>query len=181
MDRKYTHKHGGTALALSYRRAGILDAVVIFQLIQEGAEAGSFSDAFIQRTGSVQLLVYILRSVARQRFQSHKAKAPFEWLIISKADGEEVGFLKLSKGLGASKDSNLELIAIYPEHRNQGIGNAVLDHLHAQVPMGGQLYVHCTKFARAMQHILKRRGLKRNVKFGVPNLEEYQSHCAKPP
>lgn len=126
-------------------------------------------------------MVYILRSVTLQRFQSHKANTQFEWLILSKADGEEVGFLKLTRGLGASKDSNLELIAISAEHRNQGIGNAVLDHLHAQVPMGGHLYVHCTKFARAMQHILKRRGLKRNVKFGAPYLEEYPSHFAKRP
>lgn len=54
MDRKYTYKRGRTAHALSYRRAGVLDAAVIFALIQEGAEAGSFSDRFVQRTGSVK-------------------------------------------------------------------------------------------------------------------------------
>jgi len=82
--------------------------------------------------------------------------------------------MKLTKGVGSCKKVDLELLAICPESRNSGIGTAVLNQVASEVPAGWVLYVHCTKYARAMQHILKRRHLKRNVKFGVPYLEEYQ-------
>lgn len=170
------HQHPGKAdLVLSYRRASLLDVPLIFQLLQEGAEAGSFSDGFIARTGSTNLLGVVLRGVVLQYFQSSKLNARYEWQVISIPEGVEVGFLKVSNGLGAGKDSNLELLAICVEHRNKGIGSAVLENIQSRVSAGGHLYVHCTKYARAMQHILKRHGLKRNAKFQVPNLEEYQS------
>jgi hypothetical protein len=33
--------------------------------------------------------------------------------------------------------------------------------------------VYCSKYARAMQHILKRHQFKRNTRFGVPRIEQY--------
>lgn len=165
-------------LQLSYKKASILDVPLIFQLIQEGAECGSFADAFVERTGSIKILAFILRSIALQYFQSPRLNVRYEWLVIASAD-KEVGFMKLTKGIGDCKTRNLELLAICPANRNSGIGTAVLEQVASEVPNGGQLHVHCTKYARAMQHILKRHLLKRNVKFGVPFLEEYRSNLAE--
>ena len=175
MKRNHIQNLEKTPLVLSYRRANLFDVPMIFQLIQEGAEAGAFSDVYVTRTGCTKLLGMALRSVVLQFFQSSNGSVRYEWQVISNADGVEVGFLKVSNGIGVGKDSNLEILAICAEHRNQGIGSAVLENIQSKVPHGGQLYVHCTKYARAMQHILKRHRLKRNVKFRVPNLEEYQS------
>ena len=166
------------ALQLSYKRAGILDIPLIFQLFQEGAEAGAFSDCFVTRTGSTQLFGTLLRSVVSQYFQSRKSNVRYEWQIICNSDGVEVGFLKVRNGLGVCKDCNLELLAICAEHRNKGVGSSVLENIQSNMSEGGNLYVHFTKYARAMQHILKRHHLKRNVKFSVPFLEEYQSALA---
>jgi len=175
MKRKESQKPVQPPLRFSYQRASVLDVPLIFNLMQEGAEAGSFSDAFVERRGSVKLLFFVLRSVLRQRFQFGKAKARYEWLVIELPDGEAVGFLKLTKGIGACLDRNLELLAICSAYRNKGIGSKVLEHVASEVPDGARLFVHCTKYARAMQHILKRHQMKRNVKFRVPRLEEYQS------
>lgn len=161
-------------LQLTYKRAGILDIPLIFQLIQEGAESGSFSQAFIERRGSLKILAYVWRNIARQYIQSRRLNDYCQWLVIKSADNE-VGFMKLSKSAGSCSQVNLELIAICPENRNSGIANAVLEKLVSEIPCGGQLNVHCTKYARAMQHILKKHHLKRNVKFNVPYLEEYQT------
>ena len=79
----------------SYRRAHFLDVPLIFQLLQEGAETGSFSDVFVTRTGSCKLLGVILRGIAMQFFQPIKASSRYEWQVISNGDGVEVGFLKV--------------------------------------------------------------------------------------
>lgn len=180
MGRNTNQKLTKQAPGLSYHRAGLLDVPLIFQLIQEGSESGSFSDAFIRRTGSVHLLGQILRSVVQQYFQPKQASARYEWQIFSLANGEAAGFYKLTKGVAPNLDCDLELLCVSPALRNQGIGAAVLDRVNAQVPHGARLVVHCTKYARAMQHLLKSRQLRRNVKFGVPQVEEYQSRGAAP-
>ncbi|MFM6991838.1 MAG: GNAT family N-acetyltransferase [Rhodoferax sp.] len=165
---------------LFYRRAHFLDVPLIFQLLLEGAESGSFSEVFVTRTGICTLFSVIFRSVAMQFFQSKKSSSRYEWHIISNADRVEVGFLKVHKGLGTGRDSNLELLAICPAYRNQGLGAAVLEYIASEVPKDGHLYIHCTKYAKAMQHILKRHNLKRNTKFRVPQIEEYKSNWRKP-
>ena len=174
-----TQKSSKHELKLTFRRASLLDIPLIFQLMQDGAEYGSFATAYVERTGSVKLLAYILRSITLQHFQSIKLNVHYEWTVILSAD-KDVGFLKIRKCGGACKDRTLELLAIVPENHNMGIGTAVLNQLVAEVPIGGELYAHCTKYARAMQHILKKMRLKRNVQFGVPNLEEYRTNLSGP-
>ena len=114
---------------------------------------------------------YIFRSLMARYFPSRNVQDRYEWLAISIPNEVDVGFIKLRQGFADGKSSCLELIAIVPQHRNRGIGSAVLDHIVAGMAAEGNLYVHCTKYARAMQHILKRRQFKRNVRFQVPNLE----------
>lgn len=163
---------------LTFHRAGILDIPLIYELMLDGAVAGAFSEDFVQRTGSTKLLGFIARSVVMQYFQLGNSRFSYEWLVINISSGEEVGFLKLRKSMPTHLDRNLELLAVSPAHRNKGIGSTVLNRLETEVPSGGKLYVYCTKYARAMQRILKTQQLKRNTKFHVPNLEEYQSDFA---
>lgn len=160
---------------ISFRRASLLDVPLIFDLMSAGALTGVFSDAFVQRTGCVKLLGMILQSMACQYLPFNKASDYYTWQIISSATGEDVGFAKVAKGVGPNGDTHLQLLAVCPQHRNHGIGTAVLERVQGEVPNGAQLVVHCNKYARAMQHILKRHRLKRNVRFGVPQLEEYRS------
>lgn len=174
-----TRKSETKTPATTYRRAGLLDVPLIFELIQAGAEAGAFSEAFVERTGSVKLLYRLMREVLLQSFQWSNSKSRYQWSVILTSSGDEVGVLKQSKSAADGKDRNLEILAICPHRRNQGIGTAVLERSMAEVPSGGILTVHCTKYARAMQHILKRQHLKRNVKFHVPRVEEYRSHCGE--
>jgi ribosomal protein S18 acetylase RimI-like enzyme len=134
--------------------------------MSEGAIAGSFSDAFIERTGSVKLLWTILRSVVAQNFQNSSSGRRYEWQIIVRPTGHDVGFLKLSQGPGPAQ--NLELVAVHAEYRNQGIGTAVVEHITSRLPEGAQLTVHCTKYARAMQHILKKYQIWRSPTRGIP-------------
>jgi ribosomal protein S18 acetylase RimI-like enzyme len=94
--------------------------------------------------------------------------------MISLAGGQTVGFLSVRKN-SRHDNKHLDLLAICPAYRNQGIGSNVLEHVMSGLPNSGQLIVHCTKYARSMQHILKRHKFKRNVKFDVPTLEEYRS------
>lgn len=160
----------------SIERASILELPMLFQIIQDGAEAGSFSGAFVERTGSFKLLRTILHGVVFQYFQFFNARSRYEWSVVRLQNGETAGFLKTSRNVGARIDVNLELLAICSSYRNLGIGSAVLERVLNELPSGARLLVHCTKYSRAMQHILKRHHFRRNVKFGVPQLEEYQSN-----
>lgn len=161
--------------SLSFRKASFLDVPLIFDLISEGAINGSFSDKFIQRTGKFRLLGLVLSGVVSQHLQMWFSPKHYDWQVISDASREDVGFLKLWNGNEVSRHHNLEFLAISPSHRNRGIGIKVLEHITSNLPEGAQLIVHCTKYARAMQHILKRHQFRRNTKFGVPGLEEYIS------
>lgn len=158
---------------VSFSTATFLDIPLIFNLMQEGSAAGSFASVFVERTGSAKLFGTIFKSVIAQNFQSPASGKRYEWQIVKGPSGTEVGFLKRCVGLGNSQSHHLELFAIRPEHRNKGIGTAVLQDILSKLPQGAQLTVHCTKYARAMQHILKRQRFKRNVRFRLLCLEEY--------
>ena len=160
-------------VAVSFATATIFDIPVIFNLMQEGSVAGAFASVFVERTGSVKLFGTIFKSVVAQNFQSPGADWRCEWLIVVGPSGDEVGFLKRLVGTGSSPSQHLELFAIRPEYRNQGIGTAVLQDITAKLPQGAQLTVHCTKYAKTMQHILKTQRFKRNIRFRPPYLEEY--------
>lgn len=163
--------------------ATLFDIPLIFDLMHDGAVTGAFASVFVERTGSVKLFWMVFKSILAQNFQFPASAKRCVWQVIKGPSGAEVGFLKRCVALGDSQRHHLELLAIRAEHRSQGIGTAVLHDIVGKLPPGAQLTVHCTKYARAMQHILKRQQFKRNVRFFLPNLEEYaltKGHCQAP-
>ena len=160
-------------LPVSLSTATFFDIPLIFDLMHDGAVAGAFASVFVERTGSVKLFWTVCKSVMAQDFQFPASARRCAWQVVRGPSGAEVGFLKRCVVLGDCQSHHLELLAIRAEHRSQGVGTAVLQDIVGKLPPGAQLTVHCTKYARAMQHMLKRQGFKRNVRFRLPNLEEY--------
>ena len=66
----------------------------------------------------------------------------------------------------------IALFALKPQYQNQGHGTTVLRLFVDAQPKGTAIFVRCTKYARAMQRVLKNLRFVRNVKAGHP-LEEY--------
>ena len=161
---------------LSYRDASLLDVPFIFDLMMDGAMNGSFSDAFIERKGSPQLLWAIFTGIISQKFLSKSSPMQFRWQLVLDITGNEVGFLKTSIHT-LEAVCHLELLAIVQKRRNLGIGTSVVRDITSKLPNQAQLRVHCTKFSRAMQHILKRNDFSRThqVLQGY-SVEEYISN-----
>lgn len=158
---------------VSFLTATIFDIPMIFDLMYEGSVAGSFGAVFVERTGSVKLLVMIFKSLVAQSFQSPRSGKRYEWQVVVDSNEDKVGFLKHSVILGNVQSQHLELFAILPEYRNKGVGTAVLQDIISNLLQGTQIMVYCTKYAMTMQHILKRQRFKRSVRFSSPHLEEY--------
>lgn len=160
---------------LSLRKASVLDVPFIFKLMMEGSESGVFSDHFHVGAGGARLLWLVLSGVLNQKWSLTAKPGKFKWQVIVDSRQEEIGFLKVSNNDLSNGIQDLELLAVSPGYRNRGIGTEVLHRLVADQPDGVLLRVHCTKYARAMQHILKRNSFKRTTKVISPGLELYQS------
>lgn len=160
---------------LSLRKASVLDVPFIFKLMMEGSESGVFSDHFQVGAGGVRLLRLVLSGVLSQKWSLTGKPSKFKWQVIVDSRQEEIGFLKLADNDLSSGIQDLELLSVSPGSRNRGVGTAVLNRLVADQPDGVMLRVHCTKYARAMQHILKKNSFKRTTKMVSPGLERYHS------
>jgi ribosomal protein S18 acetylase RimI-like enzyme len=160
---------------LSLRKASVLDVPFIFKLMMEGSESGVFSMHFQVGAGGARLLWLVLSGVLNQKWSLTGKPGKFKWQVIVDSHQEEIGFLKVSDNDLSSGIQDLELLAVSPGYRNRGIGTAVLHRLVANQPDGLLLRVHCTKYARAMQHILKKNSFKRTTKTISPGLERYHS------
>ena len=163
--------------ALRYRRAGLLDVPLIFELMQEGAHAGVFSDRFIIRTGAPTLMRWVMGGVLAGYWPIGRRQRA-EWRIIEDNRQCEVGFMTVRESTLREHCLELQFLSIKPELRGRGLGRRVLTDLHSGLPLGKTLLVHTTKYARAMQHLLKDMHYKRNTRLNVGHLEEYQSDLA---
>ena len=170
-----TVQTGNANHKLSLRKASVLDVPFIFKLMMEGSESGVFSDHFQVDAGGARLLWLVLSGVLSQKWSLTGKPSKFKWLLIVDSHQEEIGFLKVSDNDLSSGIQDLELLSVSPGYRDRGIGTEVLHRLVADQPDGVLLRVHCTKYARAMQHILKRNSFKRTTKVISPGLERYHS------
>ena len=154
-------------------RASILDIPLIFDLMMDGSENGAFTDRYMAGTGGVKLLLFILLGIlGLGKFQG-KEKIKSRWMIISNSKNS-IGFMNfriVDFPDGHSKNL-LALYAISPPHRNLGHGKAALKLFIKNQPDNTTIIVHCTKYAIAMQHILKKLRFQRDQKSGNPT-EEY--------
>ena len=145
----------------------------IFDLMMTGAERGVFSDGFMKKTGAFRLFWWISRRViAQNKWSSSRANQEDWYLITIKTD--EIGFVTVKSSYMPNGDATkvIVLFALAPQHQNHGHGTTVLKSFVDAQPGGTTVFVHCTKYARAMQRVLKNLRFIRNVKAGYP-LEEY--------
>lgn len=155
-------------------RAGLLDVPFVFDLTLEGSVAGSFSDQFLEvKKGPMKLLWMLLRDIVWKSWRIPSASLA-GWFMVRHGQ-KPIGFVHLySTGeSGADSAFELALCAISPALRNQGYGTAMIRAIIARYPPGTTVTVHCRKYARAMQHILKRLGFLRNPRAGFP-VEQYR-------
>jgi len=160
----------------SLRQACLLDAPFIFNLMMNGSEIGAFADRYMVGTGGFNLLLFILYGLFRQINWRCTTGRQSEWMLVFKSESL-IGFMKVDNldffDEKAEKLKLLALFAIAPRYRQQGHVTAVLKMFIDAQPDETKLIVHCTKYARAMQHILKKLRFTRNPKAGK-NLEEYR-------
>lgn len=154
-------------------KASILDIPFIYEQMMNGCELGVFSDQYLKGTGGVNLFWFILRGVLTQRRSTKPMASGFDWYIIS-TQAEEIGFLhiKTFQATDGRAMRHIALFGVHPRYQSQGHGTAILKLFIAEQPAGTTVLVNCTKFAKAMQRVLKRLRFIRNPKAGY-FLEEY--------
>lgn len=148
--------------------ASLFDVPFVFGLMMNGSELGVFTDTYLMGAGAFKLFWCIVSAIlAMHLFRRGRL------LVISK-DGLAIGFTKVENlgivdGCGTKV---IEMLAISIDHRNARHGTSVLDLFVKAQPPDTRLLVYCTKYARAMQHTLKKLRFVRNAKARIP-LEEY--------
>ncbi len=167
-------EHGVGKADFSLRSASIFDVPFIFNLMLQGAEEGAFTEKFLGRKGPQRLLWHVFTSVLLKNWRFKPPPLIDSWLVVTRATGEGLGFLKTTTSTDCHQDWHLDLLCIAPKYRNNGIGTAVTREFITRVPDGVSVQVHCTKYARAMQHILKRNGFHRkHIVVQGHSLEQY--------
>ncbi|WP_394756644.1 GNAT family N-acetyltransferase [Rhodoferax sp.] len=154
-------------------KASLLDVPFIFDLMMNGCELGAFSDRYMKGTGGIRLFWFILRGIFTQSSSARSIADRSNWYIFS-MKRKEIGFMYIetSQATNGTAVRHVALFGIHPRYRSQGHGTAVLKLFIVAQPTGTSILVHCTKFARAMQHVLKRLRFIRNPKSGYL-LEKY--------
>ena len=154
-------------------KVSLLDVPFIFDLMMNGSELGVFSDSFMKKTGGFDLFWWIFRRIFAQS-KSYKPLAKrSDWHLIF-MNTEQIGFMRIKTSYTPNGDAikHVFLFALVPQYRNHGHGTAVLKSFVDAQPKGTKIFVHCTKYAKAMQHVLKRLRFRRNAKAGY-GVEEY--------
>lgn len=154
------------ASELVFAKAGFLDIPFIFQLLLEGGIAGSFSDRYLIGAGHFKLFLWITDTIApwpAWLTWRRKTKRAPSIQIVRKGD-DDVGLIQMAyskTSLGVPQTS-LVLLAVAQNHKNQRYGTQVIERLIDELPELAVMDVCCTKYARAMHHILHKLHFKRD-------------------
>ena len=158
---------------IEFKKAGLLATPLIFSLMLEGSITGSFSDRYLQDAGHFSLFAWILRTLIQPPRWMRKRSGYVETLLLRQGE-LDIGFIQLAYSTPASGEqvSTIDLIAIAKAHQNRGLGSGAVSALMATLPPNAVLVAHCTKYARAMQHVLTKLHFKRD-KIMVGNLTRF--------
>jgi RimJ/RimL family protein N-acetyltransferase len=150
--------YGGIEL----EKAGLLDTPLIFRLMLKGSITGSFTDRYLQDAGHLSLLAWILRALI-QRPRWMRRHSGFAETLILRQGELEIGFIQLAHSTPALGEqvTTIELFAIAKAHQNQGLGSCTVAALMTALPPNAVLVAYCTKYSRAMQHVLTKLHFKR--------------------
>ena len=148
---------------IQFKKVGLWDVPFVFGLMLDGSLAGAFSDCYLRDTGHFKLLTLVLGSVFVRPLWMTKHPARVQAFLLC-SNGLEVGFIQLDNSAGTPEQpvSTLAVFAIAKEHQNQGLATQALLTLIATLPHQAILEAYCTKYARAMQHILVKLHFRRD-------------------
>ena len=159
-----------------FQFATLLDLPFIFELMMDGSEQGAFTEKFLGGKGGVNLFAYITFGIlSKWKWNTKKELRP-SWILIKQAESV-IGFMNIQT-LQLQNDRPTKILGVFavsPIHRGQGHAVGALRQLIGSQPSGTTLLVHCTKYARGMQHVLKTVGFRRNRRASHP-AEEYWLH-----
>ncbi|WP_218509591.1 GNAT family N-acetyltransferase [Variovorax sp. dw_308] len=152
-----------SAVGVASRAATLLDVPLLFELMMDGSENGAFTDRFLTGTGMFRLMLLIVVGVFRSRWWLG-SRGLTAWTMLD-AQGETIGFMNTKSGVDGKGAATTVLVhlAFKPEYRNMGFGAAAVKAFLAAQPDGAIVTVYCTKYARAMQHLLKTLRFKRHI------------------
>lgn len=143
-----------------FRKAGVLDIPYIFTLLQEGSFIGSFSNFLMTSKGYFLVLKMLFSEMLPLRlFKSKQEEGQF---YIFSLDRQDIGFIKIKTLLFAGGLQVIDLCAIDPALRNQKHGSQMIRMYLESLPAGTDVIAYCTKYSRAMQHILARQKFRRD-------------------
>ena len=154
-------------------KASLLDVSFIFDLMMDGAELGAFSDSFMKGTGGFHLFWWIARGIFVQSKTPKPLANSTDWHTIC-LKTKQIGFMKVTTSYAPNGDAikYISLFALAPKYRKQGHGTAALKSFVDAQPKGTTIFVHCTKYAKAMQRVLKKLRFIRDAKAGY-GFEKY--------
>jgi len=144
-----------------FRKATLLDIPYIFNLIQDGSYRGAFTQFLMTSKGYFFILRGLIPDVLKvfPAFSKEKSK-----LFVFTMNNDEIGFLKIKTERGTETVQIIELCAINPELRNQRHGSQLIRMYIESLPEGTEVIAYCTKYSRAMQHVLVKQKFKRDRK-----------------
>ena len=158
---------------IQFRKAGLLDVPFLFGLMLDGSLAGAFSDSYLRDAGHFELFKMVLGTVFVRPLWMTKHPPRVQTFLL-RSNGLDVGFIQLDHSAGTLERpvSTIALFAIAKEHQNQGLATQALSTLIVTLPHHAILEAYCTKYARAMQHVLLKLHFKRD-KARVQNLARF--------
>lgn len=159
-----------------FRKAGLLDIPFIFDLIQNGSQIGSFTEEYLTSKGWVHSLRMLILDVLAPHRNIEHGRYDIKLLLFI-INNKEVGFMRIDR-FTDQDIYGIDLCAIAPENRNQKLGSQMIRMFIEDLPSGAEVVVYCTKFSRAMQHILKMLKFQRDKKTTVLHTERF--HFTKP-
>ena len=143
-----------------FRKAGLLDIPFIFELIQEGSLNGFFNDYLMTSKGYIFTLVELYLDVLRP-LRALLRKEDIKLLIFTLND-QDLGFIKIQ--FHFTGEQEICLCAITPPLRNHNHGSQMIRMYLDTLPTGTVVIAYCTKYARAMQYVLKKLKFQRDKK-----------------
>lgn len=157
---------------IKIRKGGLLDIPLAYNLIYDGSIEGSFTDRNLTGKGQFKLFFQLIKYLlSRLRFSNSK-KAKKEFLVLEH-EGKSIGFVILETPDDGSNVIALLYVAISPAYRGRQFGTFMVTNLINMYPSDTEWQVACTKYARAMQHILKKLGFIRKKKSIALGLNFY--------
>ena len=151
-----------------FRKANLLDLPFIFNLLIDGSIEGYFTERFLTNAGTFDIFTFLFLRLLPviNRFGKFNR---YKILVFTKKQ-TDLGFVIINS---VGNIQVIEFCAIEHEHRGQKNGTLMIKLFIESVSKNTEIAVYCTKFARPMQHILKKLGFSRMKSFVGNQLELY--------